>query len=176
MMGAPLSQKLKTQFWQVPVSYPWHPRHPSLWNVTSKNSRLAPSGRVVAPSGSLGPVYWATYRTSFSDSLMLTRLGFTSKPKMFDTTLAVSEWPMADSTSAGISFGLIFFTRMKFITSMGSMEIENAFARMFCAIITLLFLVPLNSEDLPSFTIKIFGLFYYTTLYIKCQISSYLHF
>lgn len=107
-----------------------------------------------APSGSLGPVYWATYRTSFSDSLMLTRLGFTSKPKMFDTTLAVSEWPMADSTSAGISFGLIFFTRMKFMASMGSMEIENAFARMFCAIITLLFLVPLNSEDLPRQCVK----------------------
>ena len=173
MMGAPLSQKLKIQFWQVPESYPWHPRHPSLWKVTSKNSRLAPSGKVVAPSGSLGPVYCATYKTSLSVSLMLTRLGFTSNPKMPDTTFAVSTWPMADSTSVGTSFGLIFFTRTKFIASMGSMDNANAFTRM-CAIILSPFLVPLNSEDLPSFTKKIFGLFIlYYALHKMSNIIEY---
>lgn len=83
----------------------------------------------------LGPVYWATYKTSLSVSLMLTRFGFTSKPKMLDTTFAVSTWPMADSMSVGTSFGLIFFTRTKFIASMGNMDRENAFVRMCCAII-----------------------------------------
>lgn len=160
MMGAPLSQKLKMQFWQVPESYPWHPRHPSLWKVTSKNSRLAPSGKVVAPSGSLGPVYCATYKTSLSVSLMLTRLGFNSNPKMPDTTFAVSVWPMADSTSVGISSGLIFFTRTKFMASSGSMEMLNAFTIIFLAIILSPFLVPLNSEDLPSFTKKNFRTIY----------------
>ena len=174
MMGAPLSQKLKTQFWQVPVSYPWHPRQPSLEKVTSRNSRLAPSGKVVAPSGSLGPVYCATYKTSFSFSLMLTRFGFTSKPRMPDTTRAVSAWPTADLTSAGTSFGLIFFTRTKFIASRGSIDNENAFTRMCCAIILSPFLVPLNSEDLPSFTKKIFGLFIlYHTLHKMSNIIEY---
>lgn len=134
-MGYPLNHMLNSQFGQVPELYPWHPRHPSLRKVTSKNSRLAPSGKVVAPSGSLGPVYWATYRTSLSDILMLTRLGFTSKPRMLDTTFAVSTWPMADSMSVGTSFELILFTRMMFIASRGSMPKENAFTRM-CIILS----------------------------------------
>lgn len=116
--------------------------------MTSKNSRLAPSGKVVAPSGSLGPVYCATYKTSLSFSLMLTRLGFTSNPKMPDITRAVSAWPTADSTSVGTSSGLIFLTQTKFIASRGSIDNENAFTRMCCAIILSPFLVPLNSEVL----------------------------
>ena len=135
---------------------------------------FAPSGNVVAPSGSLGPVYCATYKTSLSDSLMLTRFGFTSKPRMLDTTFAVSAWPMADSTSAGTSFGLIFFTRTKFITSIGNMDNANAFTRMCCAIILSPFLVPLNSEDLSSFTKKIFGLFIlYYALHKMSNIIEY---
>lgn len=122
------------------------------------------------PSGSLGPVYWATYRTSFSDSLMLTRLGFTSKPRMPDITRAVSAWPTADSTSAGISFGLIFFTRTKFIASRGSIDNANAFTRM-CAIILSPFLVPLNSEGL-SRHVKIRTLIVYHTLHKKAIYST----
>lgn len=172
-MGYPLNHMLNSQFGQVPELYPWHPRHPSLRKVTSKNSRIAPSGRVVAPSGNLGPVYWATYRTSLSDILMLTRLGFTSKPNMLDTTFAVSWWPIADSTSVGILSGLIFLTRMMFIiASLGNMPKENAFTRM-CIILSP-FLVPLNSEDLPSFTKKIFGLFIlYHTLHKMSNIIEY---
>ena len=116
-------------------------------------------------------MYWATYKTSLSVSLMLTRLGFTSKPKMLDTTFAVSTWPMADSMSVGTSFGLIFFTRTKFIASMGNMDRENAFARIFCAIILSPFLVPLNSEDL-SRHVKIRTLIVYHTLHKKAIYST----
>jgi hypothetical protein len=135
-----------------------------MWNfsIVFKNSLQNKK----APSGSLGPVYWATYRTSLSDILMLTRLGFTSKPNMLDTTFAVSWWPIADSTSVGISSGVIFLTRMKFIASTGNIVRLKAFTRMCFAIILSPFLVPLNSEVL-SRHVKIRTLIVYHTLHKK---------
>jgi len=143
---------------------------PEAKKVTSKNSRLAPSGKVVAPSGSLGPVYCATYKTSLSFSLMLTRLGFTSNPKMPDITRAVSAWPTADSTSVGTSSGLIFLTQTKFIASRGSIFNENAFTRMCFAINSLLFSCLSIRRTYRVSQKKFSDYLYYTILYIKYQI------
>ena len=68
----------------------------SMPGIQSQYRISAPSGRVVAPSGNLGPVYWATITISLDTSNDMVRLSTgISIPIAFDMILAISLWPIA---------------------------------------------------------------------------------
>ena len=67
----------------------------SMPGIQSQYLMVAPSGRDVAPSGNLGPVYWATMSASSFISNDMVRLSIGMEiPICFDTISAISLWPI----------------------------------------------------------------------------------
>ena len=67
--------------------------------VTIHQVMEAPSGRVVAPSGSLGPVSWPTIRISSLSHFQETLFMGMSIPINVENTAAVSAWPTIEIMS-----------------------------------------------------------------------------
>ena len=79
----------------------------------------APSGKMVVPSGSLGPEYCPTNKVSPSCQLYEVLLKTTSRPITEVNTAAVSAWPTTDNILASLS---------EAITTFGSHRFNSIFA------------------------------------------------
>ena len=126
---------------------------------------VIPSGNVVAPSGKRPPTTWATYATSSTSSATDILLHSTGLPIRLDTTAAVSECPIADITSAGISEAEISSN----VATAGAEIIwmENAFVKYF--IFSPFFLRCSRAAQLLIWFCSSLLLLYYSTYKSVCQ-------
>src|SRR5690606_10257289 len=119
-----------------------HAHHSPPLTVTAKKRMAAPSGSVVAPSGNLGPVYWAMMETLPGWSTTVSRRHGTGTPRIDVSTAAVSACPtadrMSDSPSASASHSRASrassgeISRMSMLAGkLASMLMENALSNIF---------------------------------------------